>query len=126
MKRIYIAVIFLLFAAVISGIELGYVSAKTDLIVSKIEESNELMVKKDYKKAIELCKNIEKEWDESAESINMLLIHDYVDSIGINISKMRSYAENSSTDLYFAASAGVKKELTSLKESEFPYIENLL
>ncbi len=126
MKRIYIAVIFLLFAAVISGIELGYVSAKTDLIVSKIEESDELMVNNDYKKAIELCKNIEKEWNESAESINMLLIHDYVDSIGINISKMRSYAENSSTDLYFAESAGVKKELTSLKESEFPYLENLL
>ena len=56
----------------------------------------------------------------------MLLIHDYVDEIGNKISNMRSYAENCSPDMYFAESTTAKKELASIKESEYPLAENIL
>lgn len=126
MKRIYITLVFLLIAGCISAVEAGYVSAKADLFISKIEIADKLMRKSNFEEAIELCKKTENEWDDSAKKIDMLLIHDYVDNIGISFSKMRSYAENASPDMYFAESASAKKELASIKESEYPLIDNIL
>lgn len=126
MKRVYIAIAFLLVAFCIASAEMGYVSAKADMFVYKIENADKHMRKSEFSEAIKICKKTESEWYESADIIDMLLIHDYVDSIGISISQMRSYAESKNADLYFAQSTSAKKELASIKESEYPLIENLL
>lgn len=126
MKRIYISITFLLIAIIIGGIEVGYITAKSDLFTSRIEAVDELMQKNEFVKAIELCKENEKQWEETAKIFDMLLIHDYVDTIRNNISKMRSYAENLSIEMYFAESTLTKKDLASLKESEYPLINNIL
>lgn len=39
---------------------------------------------------------------------------------------MTSYIQNGSIDMYFAESSKAKKELASIKESEYPFIENIL
>lgn len=126
MRRIYISLVFIIACAVFSAVQLGFVSAKADVFVAMIEQSDRYMMKNDFEEAIKLCKTVEEKWKESAEKIDMLLIHDYVDEIGINISKMRSYAESGSPDMYFAMSTSAKKELASIKESEYPLIENIL
>ena len=84
------------------------------------------MRKSEFEDAINVCKTIEEKWDYTAKKIDMLLIHDYVDEIGNKISNMRSYAENCSPDMYFAESTTAKKELASIKESEYPLAENIL
>lgn len=125
MKRIYISILVLIAVFAFASAELGYVSAKADGFISMIEQTDKLMLKSNFTDAIELCKKTEDEWNESVESIDMLLIHDYVDNIGTNIAKMRSYIENGSPDMYFAESTNAKKELASIKESEYPYFSNI-
>lgn len=126
MKRIYISVIFLAIAFSLSAIEIGYISGKIDTYISLIEQADRYMRKTNFEDALNLCKDIEDKWDNSAEKIDMLLIHDYVDEIGNSISKMRSHAENGNPDLYFSESTCAKKELASIKESEYPLLENIL
>lgn len=126
MKRIFIAIGVLIFSFGVSAVELGFIGAKADSFESLIELSDKYMMKSNFVDAVKICKKTEQLWDNNAQNIDMLLIHDYVDEIGNSISKMRTYAENNSTDLYFAESTSAKKELASIKESEFPYFENIL
>lgn len=126
MKRIYVSLIFLLIVSVSAALQLGYVSAEVDTFISLIEQSDKCMRKSNFEEAISVCQNIENKWGDTAKKIDMLLIHDYVDEIGNRISNMRAYAENCSPDMYFAESTTAKKELASIKESEYPYVENIL
>ncbi len=126
MKRIYLAVLFILIAAVTAAAETGYVSAKTDYYIYSIEAVDKLMMKNDFEQAINLCSKIENNWNNSVKKFDILLIHDYVDKIGNGISRMKAFAENASMDMYFSESVTTKKELASIKESEYPSIENIL
>lgn len=126
MKRIYISLAFIIIVAVIAAVQFGLVSATADVFSDMIEQSDNYMRRSNFSDAARLCKTVENEWDESAKKIDMLLIHDYVDDIGNNISMMTSYAENGNRDMYFAESSKIKKELASIRESEHPYIENIL
>ncbi len=126
MKRMYISFIFLIIALILASIETGLVSAKADIYISMIENTDRQMRKDNFEEAIEMCAKLEEGWNENAAHIDTLLIHDYVDNIGNSITKMRVYAENGTVELYFAESALAKKELTSIKESEYPKIENIL
>ena len=51
---------------------------------------------------------------------------EYTEKISISLSKMCAYVENGNPDLYFAESDSVKKQLTLLKEGEFPSIHEIL
>lgn len=126
MKRIFIALLLFALALCAGGLEVGYITAKVDMFISKIENADKLMKQSDYKSAFEQCKKIEDEWYECDELIDMLLIHDYVDSIGIKISRMTALAESKNVDFYMTESINAKKELASIKESEYPKLENLL
>lgn len=126
MKRIFISIIFILTALIISAFEVGYINGKTDLYISKINQADKLMLKSDFEQAIKLCKENMNDWDEDTVKINYTQNHDYTEKISIRLSKMCSYAENGNPDLYFSESEAVKKELTFLKEGESPNLENLI
>ena len=68
----------------------------------------------------------ESKWQKNLIIFDILLIHDYVDEISVNLSAMRSYVATQSNDNYLAESAGIKKQLTSVKDSELVKIENIL
>lgn len=126
MKRIYIALLFFLIVGLLSAVELGYVTANADLYISKIELTDKKIYKNDFESALEICTELENKWDESAKRIDVILNHDNIDSISECLNKMTSYIQNGSIDMYFAESNKAKKELASIKESEYPYIENIL
>lgn len=126
MKRIYIAIVLFLTALFSGALEAGYITAKADMFIGKIENIDKLLQKSEYSNALSLCRQTEEQWYESAEKIDMLLIHDYVDAIGLSISRMTVYAEQKNAEMYFAESVSAKKELASIKESEYPLIENIL
>lgn len=126
MKRIYIAILFIIISLCAAAFETGYISAKVELFTAKIDLADKMMYQGETEQAARICLEAENEWNESSKIIDMLLIHDYVDSIGNNISQMKSLAENDSKELYFAKSVAAKKELASIKESEYPFVENIM
>ena len=126
MKRIYIALLFFIIVGLLSAVELGYVTANADLYISKIELTDKKIYKNDFENALKMCAELETKWDESAKKVDVMLNHDNIDSISESLNKMTSYIQNGSIDMYFAESSKAKKELASIKESEYPYIENIL
>ena len=113
-------------AILFASAEMGYITAKADMFEAKIENADRYMRKNEYAEAFKICKEAESDWEDSTKIIDMLLIHDYVDSVGMKISLMKSFAENQNYDMYFSESTAAKKELASIKESEYPNIDNLL
>lgn len=126
MKRIYIAIAFLIIALTTGIFEMFYVTNKIDELNEEIISADNLVESKNYDGAKSVLASAETEWQKNLSIFDILLIHDYVDEISVNLSAMRSYVATQSNDNYFAESAGIKKQLTSIKDSELVKIENIL
>lgn len=126
MKRIYIAVAFLIVAITTGMFELFYVTNKIDELNEQILTADNFVQSKNYDFAKEVLASAEEKWQKNLSIFDILLIHDYVDEISVNLSAMRSYVATKSGDEYLAESAGIKKQLASIKDSELVGIENIL
>ncbi len=126
MKRIIVSLCIA--AAVLLGatLETRYVSRSADRFCAELSEMENLLNDGNDKAAARLCAKLEREWNDASKGFNILLIHDYVDSVGTGIAKMRVCLENGSRDGFFTESAGAKKALASIKGSEYPLLENIL
>ena len=122
----FLAVILVVIAVSASLTELIYVKTKSVGFIDSINQIDRAVDEKDLASALSLCKATEEKWYESAAAIDILLIHDYIDNIGISISKMRSFLVNNNTEMYFAESTGATKALASVLGSEYPNFENIL
>ncbi len=126
MKRIYIAIAFLILALTTGIFEMFYVTNKIDELNEEIISADNLVKSENYDGAKSVLASAETEWQKNLSIFDILLIHDYVDEISVNLSAMRSYVATQSNDHYLAESAGIKKQLTSIKDSELVQIENIL
>ena len=126
MKRILISITFIIISLIASALKLGYISGKSDLYIAKINQTDKLMRKSDFESAIIYCKINKDNWENDTTKLNYTINHEYTEKISISLSKMFAYVENGNPDLYFAESDSVKKQLTLLKEAEFPNIENII
>ena len=126
MKRIYIAIAFLIIALTTGIFEMFYVTNKIDELNEEIISADNLVKSENYDGAKDVLATAESKWQKNLSIFDILLIHDYVDEISVNLSAMRSYVATQSNDNYFAESAGIKKQLTSIKDSELVKIENIL
>ena len=126
MKRIYVSIAFILICFTVSGIEIVYISSKVENFTSLIDNAYNQMKKTNFEEAVNICTQTEEQWNNSVSAIDSFLIHDYVDKIGESISLMKTYAENCAPADYFAESKRAKKQLASIKESEYPIFENIV
>lgn len=126
MKR---AIIALLLSVTVTGTaawELWYVGRQVNTYTARIEAVDALVRSNDVSHAAEHCRAVENDWETTVKRLNVLLIHDYADNVGYNIAKMRVHLENGNRQLYFAESIQAKKELASIKGSEYPFFENIM
>ena len=126
MKRIIISIIIAIAVVCGSIFEIAFVSSKSDEYIGRIKKIDDLVRDDKTEAAIAECRRLESDWDKNVGSIDVMLIHDYADSVGAGISKMRSHLENGSLAMYFCESADAEKGLASIKGSEYPLIENIL
>ncbi|WP_405352580.1 DUF4363 family protein [Ruminococcus sp.] len=126
MKRIYIALAFLIIAVTVGIFETFYVTNKIDELNEEIISADNLVKNENYEGAKDVLASAESKWQKNLSIFDILLIHDYVDEISVNLSSMRSYVATQSNENYLAESEGIKKQLTSIKDSELVQIENIL
>ena len=120
MKRIYISLAFFILSIATGIFEMFYVTNRIDELNEEIVSADNLVKSENYDGAKDVLAAAESKWQKN------LSIHDYVDEISVNLSAMRSYVATQSNDNYLAESAGIKKQLTSVKDSELVKIENIL
>ncbi len=126
MKRIYIATAFLLLTISLALFEACYVCKQTETFVFKIEEIDNSMKENNLKKAYSNVSMLEKEWEEKLWTFEIMLNNDSTDAISENLATLSVYAKEGNTEEYFSSSEIIKKQLTSLKDSELLNLENIL
>lgn len=126
MKRIIISV--MIFSLCLSGavFELFSVSRSVNGYLEEIGTIDRLVYQNELSEAEQRCRELEDRWSETSRKIDAVLIHDYVDQIGISVAQMKAYIENGSKGMYFSSSEAAKKALESIKDSEYPVAENIL
>lgn len=126
MKRIVISLLLLVACLAGSVIEMVCISNHVDKYMTVIRHIDGYMLHEDFQNAANECGKLNEEWTNTARGIDALLIHDYVDGIGLSLAQMKSHIETNNPDMYFAESEKTKKALASIKDSEYPYAENIL
>ncbi len=125
MKRIYIAIVLLLISASVCFSEYTLVKNTSEHYIQKLE-----YIEKEYKldktKALKLCNEFSKELDESASPMDAFLFHDYIDDIRVNAHKLQILLKDDNTSMFKTTCEELKIQLTSLKNSEVPILENII
>lgn len=126
LKRIYITLLILIFTAIICICEFNFVSDSSDDLVYKINTLEEIYKENQNDNALKLSGEIKDDWDKRVKKMDMLLYHDYVDAITINISKLPIYIREDETTEFYSTCREIKDSLLSLKKSETPNFENII
>ena len=126
MKRIYIALAMLIISGVICGLEMYEVRKNAESYISGLDEVKALTAESNYTDARILSEELLKSWKESSKKFDIYLYHDYIDNITENMSLLPVYADNENNEAALGVVENIKIQLTSLIESELPYIHNIL
>ncbi|MBQ2687517.1 MAG: DUF4363 family protein [Clostridia bacterium] len=126
MNRFIIAVVMLLIAGIICGCEIFTVTAYSVDYKEDLDTVKRLMEEESYYDAYKLSEKTIESWQKAARHLDKYLYHDYIDDITVKMSALPVYAQNEDTQAVNAQVEEIKKQLTSLKESELPYMHNIL
>lgn len=126
MNRFAIAVTMILIAGIICGCELFTVNTIVDNSKNSLDKVVTLIEEENYNEASELSEKILKDWSKTARQLDKYLYHDYIDNITEEIATLPIYAKTKDKTAVNAQVAEIKIQLTSLKESELPYMHNIL
>ncbi len=126
MNRIIIAVVMLLIAGLICGCEIYSVNVGAESISRELNKISHIMSEDNSTEAHRLSQAVLNNWIERTDHLDKYLYHDYIDAITQKLSSLPVYAESGNTEAVIAQIEELKIQLTSLKESELPYIYNIL
>lgn len=126
MKRIGIALVMLIISGIVSGCEVFTVNSNVDTYSAKLDSISKIAGEENYDKAKELSEEVLVSWQKVAKHLDKYLYHDYIDNITEEIATLPIYAKAKDKTAVEAQVAEIKIQLTSLKESELPYMHNIL
>lgn len=126
MKRLYIAVILLLFVAAVCTTEFIYINHCANNITDMIDNISRIYEEGKKERAMKLALETEENWKIKVSKIDMLLYHDYVDDITRNIVNLKTYIEEDDTVGLYSTCNETITQIYSLKNSEFPSLENII
>ena len=103
-----------------------FVSKNCDDFVYKINNLQKAYMNNEREEALMLSADINEDWNEQVKKIDMLLYHDYVDAITVNMSKLSIYIREEEAVSFYSTCREITDELESLKNSEIPNLENII
>lgn len=125
MKRFVIAVAMLLFAVLICVCEFKVVEV-TDTYVNTLEKIENFCKRAEFQDAYNLSLQINEKWQQTRKTLNKYLYHDYIDNISVNLSSLPIHTKGEDPESVSKTVEEIKIQLASLKESELPYMHNIL
>ncbi len=126
MNRICIAIIMVIIAGLICGFEIYTVNISSTNYTNELENINRLMEENSFEKATQLSAEVLDKWKNTAKNLDKYLYHDYIDDITECMATLPVYADNKDKLAVNAQIENIKIQLTSIKESELPYLHNIL
>lgn len=126
MNRIGIAVVMLLIAGIICGFEIFTVNGNVESYNQELDTISKLMSEENFSEAEVLSEKVLINWRKTARNLDKYLYHDYIDNITEEISALPVYAKAEDKSAVKSQVEQIKIQLASLKESELPYMHNIL
>ena len=93
MNRIKTAIVILFLVTAFCVCEFVYVGNTVNEFIGRLDEIEKTYANEDYEEAHRLAKEADKGWNQRLEYVDMLLYHDYVSEIGVNIAGIADYIE---------------------------------
>lgn len=125
MKRGWAALILFLIAAAIGVTEYVYVDTSTRMCIDMLNEADRHMEKNEMYEAQEIAGRIDNRFCSQAAVYDVFLFHSEVADISGRLAALRRYAQIGDVSEFLAASAGIKRSLTSIHNSRIPMWENV-
>lgn len=126
MNRICIALVMLLISGIICGCEIFTVNGKAQNFTEELNSISELMNEENFEEAKELSQKLLTDWKKTSKHLDKYLYHDYVDNITEGIATLPVYTSAKDKSAVKSQVEQIKIKLASLKESELPYVHNIL
>ena len=127
MKRIYIAIMFIVLSVFTASFELITINDTTDRTVAKLEKIEKLVGEKKVEKAEKMCKKLADKFDENNKNILYCFYrHDVLEEISDKLYGLEDYLDDERIEDFHEISHSVKKKLLIQKEKEHITIQNIL
>lgn len=125
MKRLFIAIIIGIIAITVSSFELIYTTTSTNQLMHDIDKATTYYKFGDVKNASLLIEKSQKNWINRKSILDIFLYHDIVDEITVDLTTATIHLENNNRD-FLVSCALIEEHLSTLANSEYPYLENIL
>lgn len=126
MRRIYAAIVLLVIAGLLCATEYICIVNTVNDYTSRIDKLESMMYDGEISDALEYSDKINREWYKVSNGIDMLLYHDYVDNISVLLESLPDYIEYGDYSTMHATCKQAKKLLISLRDSEYPTLQNII
>lgn len=126
MKRIYLAIIFLIFTLSAAFFELYIVFNPAKESIKLIEQATELCRSDQKQEALEICQQVSTLWDNSNPKINMFIQHEKTVEISSDIKEMTFCLESDQEFEFLLTAEKLKEDLNTIMDNELPHISNIL
>lgn len=126
MKRIYLAIIFLIFTLSAAFFELYIVFNPAKESIKLIEQATELYKSEQKQEALKICESVSELWDNSNPKINMFIQHEKTVEISSDIKEMTFCLESDQEFEFLLTAEKLKEDLNTIMDNELPHISNIL
>lgn len=127
MKRIYIAVVFLILCFAVGSVEFITINSNVNNYLDKIEKTSALIQRNEIKKAESLLKETALSFDKYSKNVLYCYYrHDHLEEITDDLYTLEDILDDKRIEDYHEKSHLLMKKLLSLKEKEHITIQNIL
>lgn len=125
MKRLWYVLALLIIAGGVCSFEFFSVKNSHKEFMTIIDDTRTAVINNDFEKAEKLSKSLKSKWEKTEKRLNYVLEHTVLDEMSKDISELPDYTDNESKDDFLSVNDRIKKQFTSLYESELPTGENI-
>ena len=126
MKRLWIALLTLLFLLALCAAGKAAVTARVDAMLALLDRTQTAAAQGDLADAAKAAKDAEDYWLQNGVLLGSLLRHDEADGVSALLAELRAYAGTGDRDELLAVCAAAMRQLEHIREMESPLVQNVL
>lgn len=125
MGRVKVCVGILLGLVLVAIITLSIISSRCDALTNQVMAIGVLTERKEMAAALEQVDALDRSWEGDYKLLSCLVRHEKLADINASLAKLKPLIENGNDEVSAEVSS-ILFQISLLKETEFPYLYNLL
>lgn len=110
---------------IICGVTLTLINSRCDVLAEQVTEISKFTENNKTEKAIEMVDKLDRTWEGDYKLLSCLVRHEKLAELNASLAKLRPLLE-SNNDEISAEISTILFQISLIKETEFPYLYNIL